>query len=177
MFFASLTVALVAMQAIPRTPPGEQACAFRLFKPPTRLSLVGSPDLVRRARVLPQPDSPVAVLSVDLSQLVLTTGGSSYDYDGKFGIQIRNVSDRVIKSAMVSLLFWSELEGGGRHTGLNHALAPGDAAWLAGGGNGYAWRLGHDMDENLELRVAVESVEIDGCIYRPAQARPVAGRR
>jgi hypothetical protein len=127
---------------------------------------------VRRARVLSQPDSPVAVLSVDLSQLVLTTGGSSYDYDGTFGIQIRNVSDRLIKSAMVSLFFWSELEGGGRHIGLNHALAPGDAAWLAGGGSGYAWRLGHDMDENLALRVAVESVEIDGCIYRPAQARP-----
>jgi hypothetical protein len=170
MFAASVTLAALAMQLAYPTPSRVEVCAFRVLSGLPRSSLIGSPDLVRRVRVLPQPDSPIAVLSVDVSQLRLNAAGYSYDYDGKFGVRIRNVSDWVIKSATVSLLFWSENDGGGRHIALNHALAPGDAAWLAGGGNGYGWRLGHDI-ENLELRIAVESVEMDGCSYRPAQAR------
>jgi hypothetical protein len=172
MFFASLIMALGVSQVAEPTRSTKAACAFRVPKELPRSSLIGSHDLVRRVRVLPQPDSPITVLSVDVSQLQLNTVSSSYDYDGRFGIRIRNISDRVIKSAIVSLSFWSETGGAGRLTNLNHRLAPGDAVWLAGGGDGGAWRLGHDMEESLELRFAVESVAMDGCTYRPAQARP-----
>ena len=73
------------------------------------------------------------------------------------------------------LMFWSGRVGGGHGPVWKQPLAPGAAVWFDGNTRGSGVSPGVDMETDLELRVVVESVEIEGCVYNPAQAHRITG--
>jgi hypothetical protein len=151
----------------------ENGCGFTLSRQRVEPAIVGPPELVSRAHVLAQPDSPVVILSLDLSGITVNLAGPSHNREGQFRVQVQNVSDQAVKTANVMLRYWSGTGGGGHGPAFKEPLEPGEVRWLTGGGRGNSVRPGHDMESSLELRAVVESVELADCIYRPAQAHRI----
>jgi hypothetical protein len=150
-------------------------CAFGLLQRVGQAEVIGSPELRSRTLVLEQPDSPLAILRVDVSDLKLNLGGPTHDHEGQFRIQVQNVSNRVVKDATIMLRYWSGRGGGGSGPAWKQPLAPAAVVWLSGNSRGSGVRLGEGMETGLELRLVVESVEIEGCVYKPAQAHRITG--
>ena len=153
----------------------ETSCAFALLQHAGRAEIVGSPELRSRTSVLEQPDSPLAILRVDVSELKLTLGGPAQQHEGQFRIQVQNVSNRVVKDARIMLRYWSGRGGGGSGPAWKEPLAPGALVWLSANSRGSGVRPGEEMESGLELRLVVESVEMEGCVYKPAQAHRITG--
>jgi hypothetical protein len=170
----SLSAALfIGTQSAEQTTSDETTCAFALLQRVGRAEIVGAPDLRSRTLVLEQPDSPLAILRVDVSELKLTLGGPALHHDGQFRIQVQNVSNRVIKDARIMLRYWSGRGGGGSGPAWKEPLAPGAVVWLSANSRGSGVRPGEEMEGGLQLRLVVESVEIEGCVYKPAQAHRI----
>jgi hypothetical protein len=171
-----LSAALFIGTQLPDTPTSNQTtCAFELVQRVGQAEVLGSPELVSRTRVLEQPDSPVAILRVDVSNLKLNLAGPAHDHDGEFRIQVQNVSNRVINSATVMLRYWIGRGGGGSGPAWRQPLAPRAVVWLSAKSRGSGVRPGAELERDLEFRLVVESVEFGGCVYKPAQAHRITG--
>lgn len=171
-----LSAALLVATQSPAGPISDQtACAFDVMQRVRQPEVIGSPELRSRTRVLQQPDSPLAIVRVDLSDLRLNLLGSTQEHEGRFSIQVQNVSSRTINRATTMLRYWSGRGGGGSGPAWKQPLAPGAVVWLTAGSRGSGVRPGEEMERDLELRVVVESVEFEGCLYKPAQAHLITG--
>lgn len=171
-----LVAALFVGTQSPHVPTSNQkSCAFDLLQRVGQAEVIGSPELLTRTRVLDQPDSPLAILRVDVSDLKLNLGGPAQNHDGRFRIQVQNVSNRVVNAATIMLRYWSGRGGGGSGPDWKRPLAPGAVVWLSDESRGSGVRPGEDLQSDLELRFVVESVEFGACVYKPAQAYHITG--
>jgi hypothetical protein len=147
-------------------------CGFTLSHAAGSSSLprfLGTQDVVALAQVASQPGSPVQVEQVDLNgvQNILND-----DSGGSYGVQVRNVSDKAVSNIDVTLSLTRPREGGSLGSRFNGPLDPGKVAWVRGIGRFHADSA---LSKDTRILVAIESAEVGGCLYRPAQVLPVDG--
>jgi len=171
---ASLVVSTLLFAQAPGHPvPDPEACAFTVAADGRAPEIVGPPEIVARARVVAQPDSPLVIRRVDLSDFVLLIGGSGVDYEGFYTMDVQNVSNRVIEDIRAGMSLWDEHRGATSGPRLKAPLAPGETVRLrTGGGRGGSVHPGESREDTVRLLFVVESVQLPGCFLKPAQAIP-----
>ena len=166
-----LCAASVAAVTPDRTaaPEPTSGCTFAISPPISAAVVAGDNDAARRASVMAQPDSPLRILGVDLSGLVLNAGYESFTRHGRHVMDVQNVSDEVISEARVMVkVGFSSGSGVGSGTKLRRSLKPGERArieWSAGTGRGT-----DNTDREAFVVALVEEVQTADCTYRPSQA-------
>ena len=138
--------------------------------------IVGAPDAIARARVMTQPDSPLAIVRLDLSGINLVAGPGSFERTGRHAVDVRNVSNQVLTDAEVMVhVVIGETGGGsgvgsGRKTG--RPLRSGEQIrieWTPGTGRG-----SNATTDEVSIVAVVRQVRMAGCSYVPSQAWPVS---
>jgi hypothetical protein len=84
-------------------------CDFVLSTEPQTVQIVGSPEVTMRTSIMRQPDSPLAILAVDLSSMQLTAAPGTFSRSGRAAVVVKNVSDRILNAGVVKCLPGSDL--------------------------------------------------------------------
>jgi len=172
----ALAVSLVLGQAPAHPPPDPSACEFTVAADGLEPEIVGPNEVVVRTRVLSQPDSPLVVRRVDVSNLHLSFGGSGVDTDGFWTVDVQNVSDQAIGDAAVRIQIGNARGHFGGGPAWKGSLPPGETVRLKARSHGAGVDPADSIGETLELLVLIDSVQLRGCLYKPAQAIPRQGR-
>lgn len=147
------------------------ACTFVISAQNGEPEIAGDNEAARRAWVMTQPDSPLAILRVDLSDVALYAGDGYYSRSGRHVVDVKNISDKVITEAQVMVrVAFSVASGGGSGMKLGRPLQPGEQArieWKSGSGRG-----SHGTEREVSVVALVREVQTAACTYRPSQAWP-----
>ena len=163
---------LARAQDAPLPSGAARSCHFAVARQSQPPEIHGPDEIVSRARVLVQPDSPVALLSVDLSPMTLTVSSAGFESSGGYSVLIKNVSDRVLTEVAIFVRIRGKNGHIGSGTHWKTPLQPGETARVvarSGRGNGTA------PDGEVEVVTYVDSVETSGCVYKPSQSWPALG--
>ena len=152
-------------------------CAFTVAGTAELPEVIGPESLVARTRVVLQPDSPIRIQHVDVSKVSLNIRATNAVHSGEVVVRVQNVGDRVVNEAMVSVFYWSGRGGSGQMPSLASPLAPGETRQLQARGSGITSRLPDEPDSAFEIRIFVESVTFDDCLYKPSQVFPIIKAR
>ena len=159
---------ITAFFGVAQQQPQADECKFNVTGEPARATVTGPDDLVPLVYVVEQPDSPLEILSIDLTGMWLSVSKERYTYHNCKRITVRNRSDRTILRYMVSV-------------GMNHVPGPGipgdGASPLApnqtteigtcnGGGDGDA------PGNHIRLVVAVTAADFGDFVYHPSLRIP-----
>src|SRR2546425_1178289 len=122
-------------------------CQFAIVPEARAPQIRGPSDITSRAIVMHQPDSPVAVVGVDLTGMNLVAGSGFYEVSGRYSVTIKNISDRALQHVQVRVSIGSRMGAVGGGVGSPRPLEPGATAHInfrsgRGGGTGP-----HDDDE------------------------------
>ena len=152
-----------------QTQQGSNSCGFAVEGEPAHSTVTGPDDIVPLVYVVEQPDSPIEVVSVDLSGMWLTVADeqTTEKYCAKY--QIRNRSDRTVQKSGVTLMLSTAGGSSGGWGVTSSSLAPGQTVEVKscnGGGHGSA------KDNYVRLLVYVNSVDFGECFYRPSVRIP-----
>lgn len=79
------------------------ACTFNISPEAASPEIVAADPVKERARVMVQPDSPLAILRVDLIGMTPSVAGGSFVTGGRYAMDVKNVSDQVLTSAQVQV--------------------------------------------------------------------------
>ena len=146
-------------------------CAFTISHAGAPAQVLGSNEATSRASVMTQRDSPLAIVAADLSGVALTAGSGSFERSGRHVLDVKNVSDKVITKARVTVMVgFGPGSGVGSGFKLQRPLAPGEQTrleWKSGLGRG-----SEATSEGVSVVALVEEVQISGCLYRPSQTWP-----
>jgi len=161
---ATVAVCLEAIPAYPQESAANSACEFTLREPAVKQAAITGADAVKvPIHVVQQPDSPIEILSVDLT-------GSSFDvqhtndgvyrssYSTRCKVKIRNRSDRAMRAIEV------DINGHGTPPA---ALLPGGEMEVECAGSGSS----HSKNAPV-LNIYVNRVEFDSCSYEPSARIP-----
>ena len=153
--------------------PDDARCSFTARQPTATAPIAGPQELVRSASIMTQPDSPLAIVRLDISGTELQSAGGTFSRAGSFAMDVQNVSDQTITDASVSVFTGVGPSSGiGSGKKLGRALAPGETArveWRAGSGRGSI-----ASDRQVASVARVEQVVFSSCIYRPSQSWPAS---
>lgn len=146
--------------------PDTSACGFNVQGEPTRPTVTGPHDIVPLVYVVEQPDSPIEIVSMDLSGMWLSVANERHTENHCAAYKARNRSDRVVQRFRIELLVGS---GSGYGEGSSSSLAPGQTIEIKscnGGGSGGA------PGNHVMLLTSVSLVDFGDCLYRPSQRIP-----
>jgi hypothetical protein len=161
---------------VPVTRKASGACRSTIAPLQGEPTVLASTDLAPRVRIMPQPDSPVAIVRADLRRMTVSGSGPDFSSSGDFSVDVQNVSDRVIASVTVRVAIQrSDLTGVGSRTTLKTPLRPGDIATVKGHAGSSESRAPRDAGDPL-VHVLVDAVDVGDCIYEPARVWPRATR-
>jgi len=143
-------------------------CGFTVQPHNVSVTPTGPADLTSRARIVPQPDSPIVITRVDFTGSTLDVSPGYFRWQPAYSLELLNVSDRPISTAQTFVYVRSStLSGVGNGWKLERTLAPGARAEIkATGGAGRGGFKGDDVF----VDIVIESVTFEGCVYRPSQA-------
>jgi hypothetical protein len=65
--------------------------------------IVGEAPILSRASVMVQPDSPLAIVRLDLSRMQLSAGRGWYTTGGQYTVDVKDLSDRILIDARISV--------------------------------------------------------------------------
>ncbi len=153
-----------------QTQQGSNSCGFAVQGEPTPPTVTGPDDIVPLVYVVEQPDSPIEVVSVDLTGMWLSVANEQTTVKDCAKYQIRNRSDRTVQKSEIMLML-STAGGAGSGSGAltSSSLAPGQSVEVKScnsGGHGSA------KDNYVRLLVYVHSVDFGECFYRPSVRIP-----
>ena len=171
--FAGLLAAVAQTPAPAPQQAPEPACRFSVSAVTARPELVAPTGPVSRAYVLPQPDSPIAIVRADLSGITVNGGTGGFDAQGPYTLDVRNVSDRAVNRLEVRVHFRTRQGWIAPGMSWTRAIEPGAVATLKGSARGSGTAPGGE----IEVVVLVDSVELGDCLYKPAQALRILGRQ
>jgi hypothetical protein len=178
---ACLALAVVVVVAIPaaaQTPGTSAPCAFALNGTLGTPQVIGPPDLVGRLSIVPQPDSPIEIQAVDMTNMRVHTGGGSYgvDWGSEYTVTLRNRSDQPVYGVawMVGVRIGEggKLEGA---SGLNWkgTLMPGETILTTARNDGTrGWSA--DPTDVVTLLARVDRVRFRDCEYLPSRSYRLA---
>ena len=146
------------------------SCGFAMQGESVEPTIKGPDELVPLVYVVEQPDSPIEVVSVDLTGMWLSISHERTTEHFCTKYQVRNRSDRTVQKFEIMLeLSTIGGAGGGSGTLSSSGLPPGQAADVescGGGGNGSA------KDNYVRLLVYVDKVDFEDCHYKPSLRLP-----
>lgn len=150
-------------------------CEFSLSEPTVKQTTISGNEGVNvPVRVMHQPDSPVEILSVDLTGYVLDVQRGSdgiyrYSHSDRCKVRVRNRGSLPISDFEVSVggsgLIWTRTSASPFKPGQEVELGR-----CGGGGSGHG-------PQPPEMVVLVARVEFDGCSYIPSQRHSKLQRR
>ena len=145
--------------------PENDACKFTVSQDSTVPSITGPENLTPLVYVVPQPDSPIEIVSVDLEGMWLSVSGSRYTAHHSAKYQVRNRSNQAIRFVEVRLLVNGRSGLGARNV---EPISPGQTVELKinGGSDGGV------PESNVKLVVFVQSIGFADCMYRPSVRIP-----
>ena len=146
-----------------------ESCGFTVQGEPAHPTVTGPDDILPLVYVVEQPDSPIEVISVDLSGMWLSVANEQHTERNCATYKIRNRSDRPVQDFDVELSVSVFHGGGGFGTHPSSPLAPGQTVEIkscGGGGRGGA------PENHVRLLVSVQSVNFGECFYRPSVRIP-----
>ncbi len=173
MIVAAVIVCTVAVSGVRVGADSTSPCTFNLSADRPAPEIVGAPDVIARARVMTQPDSPLAIVRVDLSGVNLVAGPGSFEESGRYAVDVKNVSGQVLTDAQVSVhvVFGHGGSGVGSGFKVGRPVRPAEQArieWKSGPGRGT-----HGTTEEVSVVAMVGWVTSAACKYMPSQAWPI----
>jgi hypothetical protein len=145
------------------------SCGFTVQGEPAHPTITGPDDILPLVYVVEQPDSPIEVVSVDLTGMSLSVANEQHEQRNCATYKIRNRSDRPVQTFNVELSVSTLNGGGGFGANPSSPLAPGQTVEIrscGGGGRGGA------PGNHVRLLVSVQSVDLGDCFYRPSVRIP-----
>jgi hypothetical protein len=170
-------LALLAALIMP-APQGEPhvQCAFTIARAAEPPQITGAPEVVSRTSVMHQPDSPLAIVAVDLSGMQLAAAPGTYIRSGREAVVVRNVSDRILTDVRVRVFVgFGPDSGGGHGSQVEQPLRPGEQVRLEWSSNGQGNHP--SASDDVVVVASVQEVTTEGCVYRPSQSWPTPGMR
>ena len=167
------TLAVMALSIASRVQAGQiplpQECVFTVVQKAPPPQLIGSNELTSRTQVLNEPESPVAIVRVDVSGTAREMNQQGLvAIGGTYRVEIQNVSDRILDEVSVGVFRrlkakagWS---GGSRPT--KSSLAPGESLVHEISGRTESAEAVND-EARIQTLVLIESASFDSCPYRP----------
>jgi hypothetical protein len=153
----------IAWEPVDETTP----CTFNVPASRPAPEIVGPSDLTQRVRVMTQPDSPIAIVRLDVTEVNLATGPGWFEKSGSYTIDIRNISTEMLTDASVILHFRIGEGGAGSGRHARRPIRPGEQLRLdgkMGAGRG----TGHS-DREATITAVVDWVTTAGCKFKPSQ--------
>jgi hypothetical protein len=159
----ALVAAIGARPAIAQSPD----CAFNIVQSAPRPELSGSDDITSRSYVITESESPVAILRIDLSEVVRDDDRDGlHSIGGVVQAEIQNISDQTIDEIWIQVCHRLAASrtgwGCGGHATLS-ALAPGERLAY----NGLSPTEAVKLEARYQTLVSVESARFGACVYRP----------
>ena len=139
--FLGFLLLMVTFGAARQQQHGSESCGFALQGEPTHPTVTGSDDILPLVYVVEQPDSPIEVVSVDLTGMSLSVANEQHTERYCATYKVRNRSDRLVQAFNVELSLSTIHRGGGFGTHPSSSLAPGQLVEIkscGGGGRGGA---------------------------------------
>ena len=150
------------------------ACAFAIAPGRVSPEIIAATPVKERALVMAQPDSPLAIVRLDLSGVALRVAGGWFNTRGRHAIDVKNVSDQTITDARVMVRVGTgPASGTGTGFKMDGPLHPGEETrieWASGPGSGAS-----GTDALVSVVALVELVRTAACTYKPSQAWPAPG--
>ncbi len=167
--FLGLLLLMVTFGAARQQQHGSESCGFALQGEPTHPTVTGPDDILPLVYVVEQPDSPIEVVSVDLTGMWLSISSEQHTERDCAKYKIRNRSDRLVQGFGIELMVASVGGASGFEAQSASPLPPGQTVEVqscGGGGHGNA------PENHVRLLVYVHSVNFGDCFYRPSVRIP-----
>jgi hypothetical protein len=152
-------------------PPG---CEFSVPRSRPVTEIVGAPELAARVHVMAQSDSPLAIVRVDLTGVKLATGPGWYEESGTYGMDVRNISNRAVTDAAVTVLIRygnagivANESGSGAGMAARRPIAAGEQLSLTIK-SGPGWGTVRTDAEAMFVAL-VDWIKTPTCTYKPSQ--------
>jgi hypothetical protein len=145
-----------------------ESCGFTVQGEPAHPTVTGPDDILPLVYVVEQPDSPIEVVSVDLSGMWLSVANERHTEQDCATYKVRNRSDRLVQAFDVQLQVGVLTGGVGFGTNPSSPLAPGQTVEIKSCGGGQGGAPGN----HVRLVVSVQSVYFGDCFYRPSLRIP-----
>jgi hypothetical protein len=145
------------------------SCGFAVQGESVEPTIKGPVELVPLVYLVEQPDSPVEIVSVDLTgmRLSISDGEVSEHFCAKY--RVRNRSDQTIQEFGISLMSSTISAGGTSGTFSSSPLSPGQAVDVQSCGGGFN---GSAKKNYVRLLIYVDKVDFEGCHYNPSLRIP-----
>jgi hypothetical protein len=166
--FLALLLLMVTF-GVARQQYGTESCGFAVQGEPAHPTVTGPDDILPLVYVVEQPDSPIELLSVDLTGMWLSVANEQHTEWNCATYKVRNRSDRAVQAFDVELSVTAFHGGGGYGTHPSSPLALGQTVEIKSCGSG-----GHGgaPGNHVRLLVSVQSVDFGDCFYRPSARIP-----
>lgn len=148
-----------------------ESCHFTVSGETIKPIITGPDAITPLVYIVDQPDSPVQIVSMDLTGSVLSVANDRFTYKSCSTIKVRNRSDQTVSGLEVGDLISSHGFGPGSGFSSLHGpdIAPGQETEIklcGGGGSGDAGA------NQVRIFAFVEKVGINKCVYLPSKRIP-----
>ena len=167
--FLGLLLPMVSFGVARQQQHGSESCGFSVQGELTHTTVTGPDDILPLVYVVEQPDSPIEVVSVDLTGMWLSVANEQHTERDCATYKVRNRSDRPVQAFGVELSVNTLHGGGGFGAHSSSPLARGQLVEIKScGGGGHGGASGN----HVRLLVSVQSVDFGDCFYRPSVRIP-----
>jgi hypothetical protein len=173
-FFALVGLASLALGVPPtlQQPEPFDSCHFTVSQETTKPTITGPEVITPLVYIVDQPDSPVEIVSIDLTGYSLSVANERFTYKDCWTMNVRNRSDQPVNGLQVTELLSSY--GFGVGPGFSSGLSgpnipPGQETEIRscnGSGTGDA------RGNQVRIFVFVERVGMNKCVYLPSKRIP-----
>jgi len=174
-FLALVGLASLALGVPPtlQQPEPVDSCHFKVSQESTKPTITGPEDITPLVYIIEQPDSPVEIVSMDLTGYVLSVTPERFTFKDCSTMKVHNRSDQSVNGLEVMVLVSSR--GFGVGPGFSNgpsqvqSLGAGQEAEIRscnGGGTGDA------RGDQVRIFAFVERVGVNKCVYLPSKRIP-----
>jgi len=174
-FFALVGLTSLALGVPPtlQQPEPVDSCHFAVSQESTKPKITGPEDITPLVYIVDQPDSPVEIVSMDLTGYVLSVAQERFTFRDCWAMKVRNRSDQPVNGLEVMVLVSSR----GFGVGPGFSSGPSQVQSLGAnqeteihscGGGGTGDARGHQV----RIFAFVERVSVNKCVYLPSKRIP-----
>ncbi len=173
--FAVVGLASLALGVPPthQQPEPADSCHFAVSQETTKPTITGPEDITPLVYIVDQPDSPVEIVSMDLTGYVLSVAHGRFTFENCWTMKVRNRSGQTANGLEVMTLVSSH----GFGAGPGFSSGPSQVEGLGAGqqaeirscnGSG----TGDARGDQVRIFAFIERVSINKCVYLPSKRIP-----